>query len=213
MFVVGHRAKLVQELRAMYGIPIKECPEWFDKIDMSKFKKAVPLDEHHYLFCHATQMSKQLNEQTSQEVERSLVCAISTISMCDHVLQNNPIARICIIDSIDAERRGCYDTTYCLGKIMIHGYVRTRRIASPDQQLVCIAPSLIRDGGLVTCRDDLDKVDARIPELPKQSFIMSKDVAKFVHFVLFEDSGHITNTVLEMHGGIHSTMKGTICPL
>ncbi len=42
---------------------------------------------------------------------------------------------------------------------------------------------------------------------------MSKDVAKFIHFVLFEDKGHITNTVLEMHGGIHAIMKGEICPL
>ncbi len=141
MFVVGHKSKIVQELRSMYSIQIKPCSEWFDKIDIVKYKESVPLDEHRYLFCHASQLSKRLNEQTSQEIERSLSTALSTISMCEHILENNPNARICIIGSIDAEIRGCYDTVYCLGKVMLHWFVRNRRLTSPNQQLVCIAPS------------------------------------------------------------------------
>jgi len=213
MFVVGHKSKIVQELRSIYDIPIDACPKRFDTFDIKKCKDAVLLDKSRYLFCHATQISKRLNEQTPKEIENSLATAISTIAMCEHILENNPIARICIVGSADAEIRGCYDTVYCMGKVMVHWFVRTRKLTSPDQQLVCVAPSLLRDGGMVTCREDLDRVDERIPYLPKQEFITCKDVAKAIHFLLYEDNGHITNTILDMTGGIHAPMKGEICPL
>ena len=99
-------------------------------------------------------------QQTFAETATSLAVNLtSVVRICEHLLTNNPRARIAVLGS--ESWRGSYDTTYFLAKAALNAYVERRRLTSPDQQLVVVSPTIVMDSGMTQRRDDLDQVTER----------------------------------------------------
>ena len=164
----------------------------------------MPLNADRYLFCQGILYPKKRTEQTRGEIQDSLdVNLWYTLDQCERVFSANARARVCVIGS-ESGFTGSYDETYAIAKREIHRYVERKKLRSPHQQLICIAPSIIRDAGMTVRRDDAANLMVRRATHPKQRFIDSEEVAKLVHFALYVDRGYLCNTVIRMNGGSHT---------
>jgi NAD(P)-dependent dehydrogenase (short-subunit alcohol dehydrogenase family) len=160
-------------------------------------------DTPRYVFAAGIIRSASILEQAPQDMIESLsVNMLSVVMLCDHILVTQPRARICIIGS-ESAYRGSYDTVYALAKAGVHAYVRWRKIGSL-QQLVAVAPSIIADAGMTVRRKDQDRVEARRQEHPKLRHITSAEVASMIRWLLYEDRGYTTGTIIEMAGRPHN---------
>ena len=161
---------------------------------------AVPADLDRYVLAAGILYPKRMPEQTFSESATSLAVNLtSVVRICEHLLTNNPRARIAVLGS--ESWRGSYDTTYFLAKAALNAYVEQRRLSSPDQQLVVISPTIVMDSGMTQRRVDLDHVADRAEATPKGRFLRAAEVARLLHFVLYRDEGMLTNTVVSLNGG------------
>lgn len=160
-----------------------------------------PIAGDRYLFCQGLLRAKPACLQTEAEIDEGLQVNLhQIIRACDQILAGNPRARICVIGS-ESGCTGSFDETYASAKGLLHRYVETRRLAYPGQQLVCVAPSIIENAGMTVRRQDRDNLDRRKALHPKRRFLDAGEVARLVKFLLYEDRGYITGTVIRMHGG------------
>jgi len=186
--VTGYRTTIAKELKKL--IPRKEAMERY---------VGQPADR--YLFAAGVLHNVGLVEQTGeQQIESVNVNMLKVMEDCEHVLGKIPDARICVIGSMGGIR-GSFEQTYAACKAGIHQYVRNCKIR-PNQQIVCVAPTIIMDSGMTQRRneDGQTALQRRIAKHPKERFLRAIEVARLVHFLLYVDEGFITNTVIEMHG-------------
>ncbi len=170
---------------------------------------AVRMNEHlptkgvvRYVFAAGFLQPTHISHQTFDQIGESLaVNLVSVVQMCEHVLHRNPQARICVVGSASGEC-GSYDTTYALAKAGLHRYVETRQLQGPDQQLVCVAPGIIENSGMTWRRKDTERLDTRREAHPKRRFLDATEVARMIRFLLWEDRGYTTNTVIHMQGDV-----------
>ena len=161
---------------------------------------AIPTDLDRYVLAAGLLMPKRISDQGFEETAASLAVNLtSTVRICEYLLTNNPRARIAILGS--ESFRGSFDTTYFLAKAAMVAYVQQRRISHPGQQLVVVSPTIIMDSGMTQRRHDLDRVEARAAQAPKQRFLRSDEVSRLLHYVLYVDDGMLTNTVVSLNGG------------
>jgi len=153
-----------------------------------------PIDADRYLFCSGV-INADLRETLN-------VNMIYPIRVSDFVLNENPKARICIIGS-ESAYTWSYDALYAASKVAIHRYVETKRLPYPDQQLVCVAPSIIEDCGMTLRRKDKKALAKRADALPKKRWLKAMEVAKMVYHLLYVDAGYTTGVVIRMNGGAH----------
>lgn len=164
----------------------------------------IPLNAERYLFCQGILRSKSGAEQTVEEKAESWRANYSiTVRDCNLLIERNDRARICIIGS-ESAWRGSYDGTYADSKKAIHEYVVSKRLRTPAQQLVCIAPGVVGDAGMCTRRSDMDRLLARRLRHPKQRFLQAVEVARLIHYVLCVDKGYLSGVVIRMNGGEHT---------
>lgn len=121
------------------------------------------------------------------------------VAMCDQIFTRDPYTRVCVIGS-DAGHAASPDVVYAAAKAGLHRYVETKRLG-PAQQLVCVAPSLLSDGGMTRRRTDTDAIASRAAAHPKGRLLTVDEVARVVKFLLYEDVMYLTGTVIRMHGG------------
>lgn len=163
----------------------------------------MPDDGERYLFCQGLLRQKQIEAQTDDEIAESfMVNAGGIIRDCDRLIDVNPKARICVMGS-EAGFSWSYDGAYAAAKAALHRYVETKRLDSPGQQLVCVAPSIIVGTGMTNARNAAGKAameDRRLLH-PKQRWLEPMEVARMVHFLLCVDQGYTTGVVIRMHGG------------
>jgi NAD(P)-dependent dehydrogenase (short-subunit alcohol dehydrogenase family) len=114
-------------------------------------------------------------------------------------LANSPEARICVMGS-ESAYSGSHNEAYALSKAALHRYVEMRALA-PGQQLVAVSPGIISDAAMTTGRDDQERVTWRADTHPKRRHVTSAEVARVVHFLLYQDEGYLSNVVIRMHGG------------
>lgn len=161
---------------------------------------AIPTDLDRYVLAAGLLIPKPLAGQTFAETAASLAVNLtSTVRICEHLLANNPRARIAVLGS--ESWRGSFDTTYFLAKVGLNAYVEHRRLTSPAQQLVVVSPTIITDSGMTQRRHDLDRVEQRAARAPKQRFLQTKEVSRLLHYVLYQDEGMLTNVVVSLNGG------------
>lgn len=167
-------------------------------------RQSNPVDAERHLFCAGILRPKRGSEQTAEEVQESLQVNLwSVIEQCEHILSANVKARICIIGS-ESGISGSHDDVYAAAKRSLHQFIETRRLKSPHQQLVGIAPSIIRDAGMTLRRDDASNLMMRRATHPKQRFLDAIEVARLIHFCLYTDRGYLSNVVIRMNGGMHT---------
>jgi NAD(P)-dependent dehydrogenase (short-subunit alcohol dehydrogenase family) len=154
-----------------------------------------------FFLCHGLLQPRTLLQQTAANAAESLaVNLLSTVRLIEHALAINPAARIVVVGS-ESGYKGSFDDSYALSKAAINAYVRWRSLPHQSQQLVCLAPSMIIDAGMTTRRSDLDVVRQRAATHPKGRLLTAAEVAETAFYLLFQDGGYISNTVISMDGG------------
>ena len=190
--VTGYRSKIVEELRKL--LPPEEEVVWIER------KQKSPINCGRYLLCTGLLRPIELLEQQQDESHESLeVNLLRPMRQCDYILEMNAKARICVMGS-ESGFSWSYDGVYAASKAALHRYVETKKL-KPDQQLVCVAPSIIEDCGMTLRREDKENLDSRRNAHPKQRFLKAVEIAKLVHFLLYADQGYISNTVIRVNGG------------
>lgn len=124
---------------------------------------------------------------------------LGIVQAVDRIVDHDDGARLCVIGSESGEQ-GSFDTAYAGAKAALHLYVKTKPL-KPDQQLVAISPGIITDAGMTKRRPDAAQLAKRASAHPKGRFVTAEEVARLVHFLLYEDQGYLTGTVIRLHGG------------
>ena len=190
--VTGIRSRIVEELRKL--LPA-------DEEVVSMYDRVWPPAAERYLLCAGLLRPKSLIEQEADEVAESVrVNCIEPMLLCDEVLRYIPNARICVIGS-ESGFTWSHDGAYAAAKAALHKYVETKKL-KPDQQLICVAPSIIGDSRMTEARKDTDNLEQRRLANPKQRFLKSVEIARLVHFLLYVDEGYTTGTVIRVNGGV-----------
>ncbi len=204
--VTGGRTSIVQGLLALVPeedvVTIGRQDDDTIRLDLAaEFDAtAVPVDVERYVLASGLLFPKTLAEQDFEETARSLAVNLtSVVRIVEHLLTNNPRARIAIVSSESS--RGSYDTTYFLAKVALDAYVEGRRLRAPGQQLVAVSPTIIMDSGMTQRRHDLDSVAERARRTPKGRLLRSDEVSRLLHYVLYVDEGTLTNTVIHLNCG------------
>lgn len=168
-----------------------------------KRNAALPMEAERYLFSQGLLQPKRMAEQTKIEVLKSFWAnAAAVIRACDDIFAANPKARVCIIGS-ESAFAWSYDGAYAAAKAALHRYVETKRLQSPDQQLICIAPSIIGDAQMTVSRRDHDGLVQRMAAHPKRRWLEAAEVAALVHHCLYVDRGYLSGVVIRLNGGAH----------
>lgn len=194
------RTTIVQELIRL--LPAGEFVQ-----HASAVKGNIPLNADRYLFAAGLLRDKSEMEQTVDEVREGLQVNLHSVTKAiDKILGENPKARICVVGS-ESAFTGSYDGIYAEAKRLLHRYVETTQLRSPAQQLVCIAPTIIRDAGMTMRRKDLNDVDRRASLHPKGRWLESIEVARLILFCLYQDDGYLTGVVIRLNGGAHTCVS------
>lgn len=157
-----------------------------------------------HLFCQGVLTPKPIRKQSKEEIAKSFwVNAVDIIQQCDLIFEKNDAARICVIGS-ESGFSWSFDGAYAAAKAALHTYVETKRLRTPMQQLICVAPSIISDGGMTTRRADTENLASREGAHPKGRFLTCAEVAKLIHHVLYVDEGYLSGVVIRMNGGKHT---------
>jgi len=160
----------------------------------------IPRDVDRWVLASGLLYPLRLKDQTFAETAASIAVNLtSVVRICEYLLDVNPRVRIAILGS--ESWRGSFDTTYFLSKVGVNAYVQHRRLEHPAQQIVVISPTIIMDSGMTQRRHDLDRVATRAAAGPKGRLLNAAEVARLVHFVLYQDDGALTNVVLSMNAG------------
>jgi NAD(P)-dependent dehydrogenase (short-subunit alcohol dehydrogenase family) len=163
----------------------------------------MPVDGEKYLFCAGLLMQKR--EVTEDEYWESIgVNCLQIVDQCDALLMENRRARICVMGS-EAAFTGSFDETYAKAKKALHDYVETKRLPYPEQQLVCVAPSIVLNTGMTNARneDGVAAMERRRFVHPKRRWLQPEEVARMINFLLCVDAGYTTGVVIRMNGGEH----------
>ncbi len=163
--------------------------------------QAPPFDIRRYLICQGILYGKKRIDMSAEEIfDTYQVNCHQMVDMCEKILENNDRARICVMGS-ESGFSGSYDECYADAKSILHHYVETT-VIKPEQQLVCVSPTIIEDSGMTIRRTDVDNLNNKRRGHPKGRFLSSREVAKMIHFLLYEDEGYTTGTIIRMHGGM-----------
>lgn len=153
-----------------------------------------------FLMCQGYLVPKSISEQTSVEKEASSFYNYESVRKAvDLIVDKNDHARICVIGSHSAYK-GSFDGSYAENKRKLHEYIETKKLRTPTQQLVCIAPTIIEDTRMTLDRKDRDNLQNRRNNHPMKRFLYANEVARMAYTLLFEQP-YINCTIIRMHGG------------
>lgn len=182
--------------KALIGmLPVGELVHQYE---IGRYRDHPPCERFVFLQGHLAGRNL-LEHDTDSEAETLRVNFLEVARSCDLILAANDQARIVVIGS-ESGFSGSYDMAYAGAKAALHLYVETKRIG-PGQQLVGIAPSIVGDAGMTTRRIDGRRLAERELAHPKGRFLRAQEVARLIHFLLYQDEGHLTGTVIRLHGG------------
>ena len=197
--ITGHKTSIAHEFLAWDWFPMGQ-PD-LEIVNVSR-GEPLPADADAYLFCQGYLAGKAAGEISSEEARQTWDDNFGSIAAdCDAIIDANLKARICIITSYSGIK-GSFDSVYAGAKAAMNLYIQTKRLKYPGQQIVGIAPHIVWDSGMTQRRDDLRDLAERAEFRRRGEWIKAEDVAKLAHFLLFCDSGNITNVVIPVTGGL-----------
>ena len=193
LIVTGRGSTIIKQLELF--LPSDE------EVVRSAVHISPPMDAERYILCAGKMSGKNAIDIDESEADDMWhVNAFWPIRMCDQIIAKNDKARICVVGS-ESVFRGGYDTMYNASKAALHNYVENKRVRTPDQQIVCVAPSIIVDSGMTQRRKDLVAVGERADKHPLKRFLLAQEVAALIYFLLYQDCGYINSTIIRMNGG------------
>lgn len=153
-----------------------------------------------YVFCQGALYGRSLAEHDPDSAATTLrVNFLQVAEACDAIFAAHSAARVVVIGSMSGAC-GSYDMAYAGAKAALHLYVETKAL-KPGQQLVGVAPGIIGDAGMTLRRTDQRDLAIRELQHPKGRWLSSREVAELVRFLLYDDRGYLSGTVIQMHGG------------
>lgn len=159
------------------------------------------LQADRYLFCQGYLVPKTSKEQSAEEAEKSYYINYkSIVNSIESIIDKNSKARICVIGS-ESGYRGSYDDNYAKYKKKIHRFIETKKLLTPYQQLVGIAPTIIEDSRMTLDRTDINNLNKRRCEHPMKRFLTSTEVAHMAYILLYKQP-YVNRTIVRMHGGM-----------
>lgn len=183
--VTGFRTTIVRQLSLFVSDSVVRIEADLSKLDC-EFR--VPLADR-YVLAAGVLHQRQLHHQTPRELTESIaVNMVNVVRLCEHILETNTHARICVVGS-ESGFSGSYDMTYALAKAGVHKYVEWRKLGE-FQQLVAVAPPVIADSGMTLRRKDYPDV------LDTRRTVRASDVAIVVKNLLYGPP--ISNTVIRL---------------
>lgn len=175
-------------------------PPWELAIPVERGACNTTAERH--LFCQGVMTPEPIGRQSRAEIADSFEANFSMVArQCDLILATNDHARICVIGS-ESGYSWSFDGAYAAAKAAVHRYVETKRLRTPEQQLVCVAPGIIGDTGMTLRRQDKDNLARREAAHPKRRFLTCSEVCRMIEFLLYTDDGYTTGTVIRIHGGV-----------
>lgn len=160
----------------------------------------LPPGLERYLICTGYLAGKSLSEIGREEAELTWRRNFLEVArFCDLALVANPRTRICVIGS-ESGIRGSYDMAYAGAKAALHLYVETKRLTSPDQQLIAIAPTIIRDSAMTERRPDQLALERRAAAIRHGRWLDAREVAAQAYQALFIATPFLSNTVIRLRG-------------
>lgn len=121
-------------------------------------------------------------------------------ALCDRIIAVNDDARIVVMGS-ESGFAGSYDMAYAGAKAALHLYIETKRLRTPDQLLVALAPHIIADSGMTERRSDYAETMQRGAGTRIGRWITAAEVAKVAHWCLYEAPVFISNSIIRLEGG------------
>ena len=196
LIVTGRGSTIIKELETL--IPDTEA------VLRTDIHTTPPMFADKYVLCAGRVTTKNMVDVDEEAaVDTWKVNAFYPIRMCEQILAKNDKARICVVGS-ESVFSGGYDDAYNASKAALHRYVETKRMRTPQQQIVCVAPTIICDSGMTKQRTDIDRLAERADRHPKKRFLLANEVAQLIYFLLYVDRGYISSTVIRMNGGEHA---------
>lgn len=169
--VTGLHTTIVQSYLQLRPEPVKRI-DAKPSLSHPTPELSVPHAERYILAAGILHPAK-LVVQTEKEIVESLcVNFVNVVRICEMVLSTVPRARICVIGS-ESGISWSFDDVYAGAKAAVHRYVETRKV-DHDQQLVCVAPTIIADSGMTMRRNDYPDV------LRKRRTVTAKVVAETI---------------------------------
>lgn len=175
-------------------------PHWEQAVPVERGECNTEADRH--LFCNGligTAPASKIGQGDRMRLFEAN-CGM-VMHQCDRILSINDKARIVVIGS-DSAFKGSHDDTYGAAKAGLHHYVETKRLRTPGQQLVCVAPSIIEDSRMTQNREDRDNLIRRREAHPKKRFLTMSEVCRMIEFLLYTDEGYTSGCVIRMNGGV-----------
>ena len=191
----GYSSTIAQSL-------IDTLPPWEEAAPVER--GAVNTGAERHLFCQGVLTPATITQQDKTQIADSFWAnAAMTIRQCDLIFAVNTKARVCVIGS-ESAYSWSFDGAYAAAKAAVHRYVETKHLSHSDQQLVCLAPSIISDARMTTRRGDVQNLATREASHPKGRFLTSAEVAAWVRFLLYGDGGYCSGAVIRLNGGMHT---------
>lgn len=158
----------------------------------------APHDAGAYLICAGYLAGKVARDQSVHEIQRAFEANfVEVVQLCDDLIDGNPEARICIIGS-ESGFSGSHDMIYAGAKAALHLYIETKRLRTPEQLLVGIAPHIIGDSGMTRRRSDYEATIARGRKTRLGRWLFAQEVADLAAFLLYSASPALSNQVIRM---------------
>lgn len=165
------------------------------------------MDADRYLFTAGVLHGVTMADATLEQIEQTMWVNYAQVAKaCELIIKGNDNARICVVGS-ESGISGSYDTGYGGAKAALHHYVETKKLRTPEQQLVCVAPGIIGDAGMTMRREDQHRLDYLRESHPKRRFMSSHEVAAMIYHLLYIDLGYTSGTVIRMNGGRHTSLQ------
>jgi NAD(P)-dependent dehydrogenase (short-subunit alcohol dehydrogenase family) len=173
----------------------------------------IPYGPARFFLCGGYLAGKQMGEASRDERAETWEANFSSpVRDCEAILRSNPDARVVVMGS-ESGFAGSYDHGYAGAKAALHRYVETRRL-QPGQQLVAIAPSVVKWTGMTDRRrrdpsqageaQHKAEMEALARANPKERLVGPHEVAALAHFLLYKDQGYISGVTIRMNGGAHT---------
>ena len=175
--------------------------------NLESLQKSIKLIENmkvKYMFLnHGILIGKSSTEYSFEELINTVNVNVTSYVAILSALGKNLIdgGSTILMSSVSA-KNGSYDDVYSASKGFIESYMKSFVYKIGTHRLNCVAPGITLNTRMTNVRNDLDNIENKRLQTPLKKLAQPLDIAKTIHFLLSDDSSHLTKCVIPIDGGI-----------